>query len=114
MDLAPLRILAGTLTKVTFGVSATVTRPAPDHAPVTATVIWVSAPKDEAQPFGSDLSRRGPRRVLAIDRSELDSVPRGTLIVTTEQAGGATKTWRVDGVERVTPAFLYLIVVAHT
>jgi hypothetical protein len=79
-----------------MGLPATVTRPVPNDTPVSARMVWLSPP-DEPQPFGVDLQRRDPRRVLALQRSiELDAAPRGTIIAAAEVQGGTVKTWRVD------------------
>lgn len=83
-----------------FGLSITVTRPAPDEGPVVTTGVWVP-PLTEAQPFGTDFQRREPRKVMAIERSvALPSLPRGTTILAAEEDGATVRTWRVDGLER--------------
>ncbi len=102
MDLSALRALTLTLNLSAHGVPAVVTRPVPDDTAITTTAIWVpTAPIDESQPFGSGFRRREPRRVLALKRSEFAEVPSGTTIVAPEQLGGATRTWVVDGLDRV-------------
>lgn len=101
MDLGPLRTLALELNLAAHGVTATVTRPAPDSTPVTTTGIWHTAPLEEQRPVGTDFQRRDPRRVLALPRSALATLPRGTTIVAPETIGGDDKTWTVDGLERV-------------
>ena len=83
-----------------FGVPVTITRPAPDNAPIATTGVWLE-PNTEDQPFGTDVRRAEPRRLLAIPRSALAMVPvRGTTVAAPEIEGGTVKTWRVDGVER--------------
>lgn len=101
MDLSSLRTLSLSLVMAAHGVSATVTRPAPDSTPVSTTGLWLTTPQDEAQPYGVDISRRDPRRVLVLPRADLSSVPRGTSISAPEVLGGAAKTWRVDGIDQV-------------
>lgn len=81
-----------------LGVPATVTRP--DDAPIATTVIWVT-PVMEDLPVGSDeFSRREPRKVLALRRDQVSTVPRGTVIEAPERKGGCSKVWKVDGLER--------------
>lgn len=102
MDLGPLRTLALEINLAAHGVAATVTRPAPDDTPIDTTAIWQTEPNQDAQPFGSDFIKTEPRRVLALPRSDVPTVPRGTLIVAPEATGGANKNWRADGLERTT------------
>jgi hypothetical protein len=101
MDLGALRgrVLAANL--AAHGVPATVTRPAPDNAPVSVTGIWLVPVNDEEMPVGRAMVRREPRRIFAIPRSALASCPVHTLIDITELRSGATsQKWRVDGYER--------------
>lgn len=84
------------------GVAVTITRPAPDTVALTLPTggIWMT-PLDEQEPTGTDFSRRDPRKVMAVARTEtLPTLPRGTLIVAAELDGGTPYTWRVDGYER--------------
>jgi hypothetical protein len=93
-----------------FGLPVTVTVPLGN--PVGTTGVWVQA-LEEAQPFGTDLARRDPRRVLAIPRTAaLDTIPRGSVILAAEVEGGPTRTWRVDGLER-TEADLFRVIVVQ-
>lgn len=96
----PLRSLVLELNQAAHGVDATVTRPAPDNAPIATTGIWVTAPLDEQQPHGTDLYRREPRRVMVLTRSTVPTLPRGTSVIAPERQGGANKNWVVDEVER--------------
>lgn len=83
-----------------FGLPITVTRPLPDDGPIVTTGVWVR-PLVEEQPFGTDLRRREPRKVMAIPRdATLTQVPRHTTILAAEEAGATVKTWRVDGYDR--------------
>lgn len=92
------------------GVAISVTRPG--DVPVETTGIW-HAPLGEAQPFGTDLRRRDPRRVMEIPRdATLDDVPRGSVISAADRDGGAATTWRADGLERSDdPLRTYVILV---
>ena len=103
MSFGSLRALVLSLNQSTHGVPATITRVAPaSTAPIATTVIWPSAvPLQEDQPYGVDFSRKGPRRVMAIPRVDVDSLPAGSIIVAPEQPDGANKTWRVEVMERV-------------
>jgi len=112
MDLGTVRALAASLTSQVLGVVATVTRPAPDDTPVVTTGIWYVAPLEEAQPFGVDFSRREPRRILAVPRRTFpQGLPRGTVILAPETTDGTVLTWTVDGVERIDPDFVRLVLV---
>jgi hypothetical protein len=109
MDLGPLRPLARALSLSAFGVPATVTLP--NDLPVETTGIWVQS-LEETQPFGQDLGRREPRKVLAIPRTTaLPVVPRGSLIVAAELSGESARTWRVDGLDRVEVDLVRVILV---
>lgn len=77
-----------------FGVEGTVTRP--DDTPIPATVVWLP-PLIEDVPTGMNSSRREVIRLMAFDRAQVPTAPRGTLIEAPELAGGEIKTWRVDG-----------------
>lgn len=95
-----------------FGVPATVTRPAPDDDPVATTALWPGRwPLEERHPFGTDLQRRDPRRVLGLPKADVPHLPKGTLVVAPEEAGGPTRTWMVDNYEQHQPADLWLVLV---
>jgi hypothetical protein len=119
MELGPLRALTRELTQAAFGVAATVSVilvGSPDVDPpiaqvVETTGVWMTL-SPEPQPFGVDLGRREPRRVLAIPiSSTLTTVPRGTLIEAADEPGGTVRTWRVDGLERSDPGLMRVLVV---
>lgn len=101
MTFGPLRSLVLSLNQATHGVTATVTRPAPDNTPIATTGIWEVAPKDDSQPYGTDFRKVDRRRVMALARADLPTLPRGTTIVAPETLDGENKTWVVDGLERV-------------
>lgn len=82
-----------------FGVAGTVTRPAPDNAPIETTVVWV-APLPTDVPVGGELQRQEPLRVMALLLSEVPTVPHGTLIEAPEEQSLAVRTWKADGEER--------------
>jgi hypothetical protein len=97
--------LRGVALDATFDLLAldiTIQRPEPDALPVQMSGIWLS-PLEESQPFGNDLARKDPRRVMVLRRSDvLIEIVRGTKIFAPELAGGTVKTWRVDGFEQAT------------
>ena len=81
-----------------FGVSITVTRPL--KAAVATSGIWTSS-LFEDPPFGKELTRAEPRKVMAIPISaSLAEIPRGTKIVAPEMGGEANKNWIVDSLEK--------------
>jgi hypothetical protein len=83
-----------------FGIPVVVTRPEPGSQPVSTTGIWI-VPLIEDRPIATDLSRREPRRVLAIPRnSAVPEMVRSTVINAAEYAGGTAQNWRVDGIEQ--------------
>lgn len=92
-----------------FGLLVTVTRPAPDSTPIATTGIWLDEGLDEDRPYGTDFQARDPRRLMAIPRADVATMPRGTTITAPEIAGGATKTWRVDGLDDVDPQFWQVV-----
>lgn len=78
-----------------FGVTATVTRPAPDDTPIDTEAIWV--PLDTAEvPEGSPWMREEEMRCLAFDRDAVPTLPIGTSILAPERRGGPVKEWVVD------------------
>lgn len=80
------------------GVPAVIELPNGDE--VSATVIWVGT-GPEGSPAGLQLQRREQIHVLAVRRSEVPELPRGSLITAAEPTGdGAEATWIVDGHER--------------
>ena len=81
-----------------FGLPVTVTLPYADD--IVTRGIWLT-PRTEEIPSGGGVQKTNARHVLALRRDEVPSVPRGTIIVAPEQAGGADQTWRVDGVESI-------------
>lgn len=99
MDLGPTRALALDIVSSALGVAATVTRPAPDQAPIVTRGTWVTTPLEEPRPYGTDFPRRDPRRVLALPIAAVPTLPRGTIVVALDRVGGSIKVWRVDGLD---------------
>lgn len=83
-----------------FGVPATVTRPDPNDTPVATTIVWGSWLTEDAL-GGSQVQRREPKRVLSVRLDQVPTLPRGSVIEAAEVAGGTSKRWRVDGLERL-------------
>lgn len=94
-----------------FGLPVVVTRPAPDDTPIETNGIWV-APVTDSVPFGTDFQRRDVRRVIAISRADVPALPHGSKLVAAEQLGDTPRTWKVDGVERLEPDHIRVVVVA--
>lgn len=95
-----------------FGVTATVTRPEPDDAAITTTAVW-DTPGTAEVAFGG-VKRREPREVLGLPQSAVPTVPRHTRIVAPRTLGGAVRTWRVDGTDRLMDDMTYVIVVEES
>lgn len=109
MDHGALRALVLGINATVFGVPVTVSLDAGD---VATTGIWMT-PQTEGYPGGLDLHRRDPRQVLVIPRSDVDSLPRGTVITAPEAAGGAVQSWRVDGFEAIEPDHYRAVVIPN-
>ncbi len=110
MDFGPLRALALDLNVTAHGVPATVTRPAPDDAPITTRVIWLTATTAET---GFELKRREQRRVLALKRSDVATLPQKTRIAAPLTATGTVQTWRIEVVDTIEADQWRAIVVAE-
>jgi hypothetical protein len=96
MNLSGLRTLTLTRNFSVFGLPAMVTRPAPQHTPITTRGIWVRSETD-GLPSGLAAQRRSRRKVIALQVRDVPSVPRGTLIQMAEtHAPDILRTWRVD------------------
>jgi hypothetical protein len=93
-----------------FGVSVTVTRPAPDSNPISTTGIWLP-PVLVDVPSSSDLQRKELRRVFSVPRSAVATLPRGTRIDAAERSGDAVQAWRVDEPDAADPVHMRVIVV---
>lgn len=111
MNLGPLRALVLDLNISAHGVPVTVTRPFPDDTPIVTTGIWLTTTTDD-MPAPVDFQRRDVRRVLAVSRASVATIPRGTLILAPEKAGDAIQRWRVDGVDRQEADHNRVVVVA--
>lgn len=94
-----LRALTLDLNLQAHGVAITVTTPT-GEAVTGIRGIWLT-PISDGWPGGLDLQRTAPKRILAVRRTDVPSLPRGTAIVAPEQAGGTDRGWRVEGVERI-------------
>lgn len=93
-----------------FGVSATVTRPAPDDTPIPTTVAW-RPPVTEGVPSGFEAQRRETYRVLVMPVADVPRVPNGTVIEAPEEDGGESKRWRVEQLDRLEPDSIHVQVI---
>jgi len=111
MDLGALRALALDLNLAAHGVDMVVTLPG--AAGIETRGIWVTTIAED-MPGGGDFQRREPRRVMALSRADVATVPRGTVIYGPEKGGDEEEPryWRVDGTERVEADHTRVIVVA--
>lgn len=109
MDLDPLRVLVADKGAAILGVPATLTTPS--GAPITTKVTWGREFAEE-QPSGREMERREPKRVMAIRRSVVEEIPRGTLINAVGPLGEAATDWQVEGLDRVTRGHFHVIVSA--
>ena len=95
MDLASLRGCAFSAIYGVFGISMTVTPV--NGSPANVTGIWMTpTPTDLPLP---DLRRRDRQRVIAFRRSEVPSLPSGSIVNAVEPGASAASDWRVDGFE---------------
>jgi hypothetical protein len=74
------------------------------------TVTPVSGPEVETRgiwltntlldvPGSAEFHRREIRRVIALSKTDVPMLPRGSLVIAPERAGSEPRQWRVDGVE---------------
>ncbi len=94
-----------------FGVDAVVTRPYPDDDPISTQVIWVT-PEMDAAPNGFEVNRNEPRKILAIPRADVPTLPRGSLISAPEHQDASPQRWRVDSFDREEPEHWRVVVVS--
>jgi hypothetical protein len=90
------RALALAINFAINGVPVTIHRQFPDNAPVQTSGIW-RLPADEGQPFGVDLKRRSPRRVLALPKLAGSQAQKGAVIEAPEHGTSDVLTWVADG-----------------
>lgn len=90
-----------------FGLPATVT--VPGEEPVDTTAIWLGPVLVEVE--GVLVQTTGPQAVLALPRSDVPTVPRGTLVEVAETATGAVRSWSVEAVHAMTVDEVRLIVI---
>ena len=108
MDLAAVRSLVREVNFSVHGVPALVT--IPDGPAVETSIIWLT-PITEQVPGGTDLRRADPKRLMALRRDCIPTVPRGTRVEVTEHLQESPDLWTVDAVERVEPDHHRVIVV---
>lgn len=91
----------------TFGIDAVVTLPG--EAPVDTSIIWLSPVAVETQ--GAFTRTNEPQRCLALQRADVPTVPRGTLIAAAEISGGTVSTWCVEAILGQTAEEVRVIVI---
>lgn len=97
MPFAALRSLALDLSMWAHGVDITVYL-TDGSAPVSTRGVWMTQRADLAPPSGAGFGRREPHRVLAISRTAVSTIRRGTRVVAPEQSGGDERGWLVDAI----------------
>lgn len=100
MDIGPLRALVLELNADVLGVPVTVTYEDPEIDAITARGIWVTPTTDDYPAGLSGIRRREPRRVLALNVVDFQTVPKGS-IIDAAPPGGSSERWRVDGYDRI-------------
>ncbi|MFB3816134.1 MAG: hypothetical protein ACE147_00605 [Candidatus Methylomirabilales bacterium] len=90
-----------------FGVPATVTVPGAE--PVETSAIWLAPVAYEVP--GVLRSTNEPLYTLALMRSAVPRVPRGTLVACPERAGGEVLTWTVEAILGKTADEIRVIVI---
>lgn len=78
------------------GVPATITRPAPDDAPIDTRILWLDSLFVEA-PVGAEFTRQTARRVMVLSRTAVETVPLKTAVQAPERPGLSPVGWVVDG-----------------
>jgi hypothetical protein len=96
MSVSALRALVLDVNMTAHGAPVTVTVAGSD--PVETTAIWID-PRTEDTPAGMEFRRKDVVMVVALRRSEVPRVPRGTRIVGAPHFGDESKVWIVDGTE---------------
>lgn len=91
-----------------FAVAAVVTPPGGDA--VETTGIWVTSTTEDF-PTTQDLKRREQRRVFALRRADVGSVPLKTVIEAPDYGSAVVRRWRVDGFERVESDIVRVVVI---
>lgn len=90
------------------GVPATITLP--DSMVIQTSAIWLEQILVDV-PVSGDFTRREARRVVALLKADVPSVPKDTRIDAAERDGGPVQAWRVDQPEGADPDHSRVIVV---
>lgn len=72
--------------------------------------LWMG-PETADVPAGMQVRRREQRRVAAVARSIVPTLPLGSLVVAPELLDGEARTWKVDGPEFLDAAHRRVLVV---
>lgn len=78
-----------------FGVNGTVALPPAYQTAVSTKIVWLP-PITVEVPNEGGYTRREQRLVMALDKAQVLTVPRGTQILAPAAEGGANKKWLVD------------------
>lgn len=108
MSLDALDALALQTTFDVIGVPAVVTLP--DYTVIHTSAIWLE-PILLDVPTGNDLQRREVRRVVALTKTDVPAVPRGTRLTGAEREGGPVQDWKVDEIDASDPVHVRVILV---
>lgn len=109
MDALAIRALVVDRQFQAHGVAITVTPVG--GAAIQTRGIWLT-PAMEDVPRSADFQRREPRRILALPRAAVPSLPVKSDVLAPDVSGGAVKAWKVDGFDRIEADQLRVIVVA--
>lgn len=93
MDLLDVSAAAVAIDFDIHGIDITVTVPNGD--PVETRGTWLP-PIDDGTGVLQAFTRSGPKRLMAIARTELEAVPKGSVIVATERDGADPVTFVAD------------------
>ena len=92
-----------------FGLEGTVT-PKDGAAIEGVSVVWEPVLSEDV-PGGMTAHRRESIKRLAVARTEVPLLPRGSFIEAPEVEGGTVKRWRVDAPDSIDPEWIHVIVV---
>ena len=112
MDIGEIRELTLDINFEVHGLDVTVTRPAPDDAPIETRGIWLTVETEDVP--GGPFTRREGRRAMAFRKDEVPTAPTGTEILAPEAFGGDDVGWRVDGTAQIFVDHTRVIVIRAT
>lgn len=92
-----------------FGVDATIPYPTGVAGPLTVRAVPLSYRPTDV-PLGTDVRDPQYRIVFAFRRTDVETLPRGTVIEAPEREGGAVVTWRVETLAHIDAEELRVVV----